>query len=591
MPATGLRPWPSPCMVGGFVRYLALAADYDGTLARNGRVDEETTRALERLRATGRRLILVTGRELDELLSIFPHVALLDLVVAENGGVLFDPKTRTAEPLTGPPPERFVETLRTRGVAPLAVGRTIVATWTPNEAEVLEVIRDLGLELHVIFNKGAVMVLPPHVTKGSGLMTALDRLRLSPHNVVAVGDAENDHSMLRLAEYGVAVANAVPMLKEAADLVLDRDHGEGVAELVDLLVEHDLATRPASPPRRTILLGHTAGGKEVTIPPAGISLLVAGSSASGKSTLATGVLERLAAQGYQFCVIDPEGDYAELPGAIHLGAPERGPSEGEILTALEKPSANVVASLIGLPLQDRPSFFAALLPRLQELRVQTGRPHWILADETHHLLPVDWQPAPTMLTQELSGMIYVTVHPGSVSSAVLATVTVMAAMGEDPVGAVDHFARAIHRPPPRVPGTMPGSGEALLWLLAVDEPPFVLEIAPGETDRTRHRRKYAEGSLPPERSFYFRGPGRRLNLRAQNLILFSQIADGVDDETWLHHLRQGDYSGWMRQAIKDDELADEVRAIETLDAASASESRRRIRKAIEERYTLPAAGR
>ena len=225
------------------MRYLALAADYDGTLARNGQVGEGTIRALERLRATGRRLVLVTGRELDELLAIFADVALFDLVVAENGGVLFDPKTRTVEPLAGAPPERFVEALRARGIAPLAVGRTIVATWSPNEVAVLEVIRDLGLELHVIFNKGAVMVLPPEITKASGLMAALDRLRLSPHNVVAVGDAENDHSMLRLAEYGAAVANAVPMLKEGADLVLDRDHGEGVAELVDLLVENDLAAR------------------------------------------------------------------------------------------------------------------------------------------------------------------------------------------------------------------------------------------------------------------------------------------------------------------------------------------------------------
>src|SRR5262249_11879600 len=198
--------------------------------------------------------------------------------------------------------------------------------------------------------------------------------------------------------------NAVPMLKEAADLVLDRDHGDGVVDLVDLLVEHDLATRPASPPRRTILLGHRAGGEEVTIPPAGISLLVAGSSASGKSTLATRVLERLAAQGYQCCVIAPEGDYAELPGAIHLGAPDRGPSEGEILTALEKPSANVVASLIGLPLQDRPSFFAALLPRLQELRVQPGRPHWILAHGTPHLLPADWHARPPHLSRGRSAL-------------------------------------------------------------------------------------------------------------------------------------------------------------------------------------------
>jgi hypothetical protein len=144
---------------------------------------------------------------------------------------------------------------------------------------------------------------------------------------------------------------------------------------------------------------------------------------------------------------------------------------------------------------------------------------------------------------------------------------------------------------PHVSIEQPGAGEALLWFVARDsEPPAMLRIAPSDADRTRHRLKYAEGSPPPDRSFYFRGPDERLNLRAQNLVLFSQIADGVDDQTWLHHLRQGDYSRWMREAIKDEELADEVRRIEAQAAGSATESRRRIRAAIAGRYTLPAEG-
>jgi len=202
---------------------------------------------------------------------------------------------------------------------------------------------------------------------------------------------------------------------------------------------------------------------------------------------------------------------------------------------MEKPSANVVVSLVGLPLNDRPGFFATLLSRLQELRVQTGRPHWILVDETHHLLPVDWEPAPTVLTQELTGMIYVTVHPGSVSRAVLATVTTVAALGEDPAATLDDFARAVGRAEPHVTGEPPAAGEALLWVLDSGEPPFMLRVAPSESDRTRHRLKYAEGALPPDRSFYFRGPGKRLNLRAQNLVLFSQIADCVDDVASAHY--------------------------------------------------------
>ena len=112
--------------------------------------------------------------------------------------------------------------------------------------------------------------------------------------------------------------------------------------------------------------------------------------------------------------------------------------------------------------------------------------------------------------------------------------------------------------------------------------------AASQAERRRHRRKYVEGELPPERSFYFRGPQKTLNLRAQNLLLFMQLADGVDDDTWLHHLRQGDYSTWLRTAIKDDTLANEIHDVELDSDLSPAESRQRARAIIEKRYTVPA---
>ena len=219
------------------MRYLALACDYDGTLAQDGLVDEPTLAALERLLASGRRLILVTGRELPELQKTFPHLDLFERVVVENGALLYRPGTREEKTLAEPPPQAFVRTLKERGVGPLSVGRVIVATWHPHETTVLETIRDLGLELQVIFNKEAVMVLPAGVNKATGLAAALKELGLSPHNVVGVGDAENDHAFLSLCECAVAVANALPMLKEKADLVTDGRRGAGVAELIGRLVE------------------------------------------------------------------------------------------------------------------------------------------------------------------------------------------------------------------------------------------------------------------------------------------------------------------------------------------------------------------
>jgi hypothetical protein len=223
------------------VRYLALACDYDGTLARQGRVDEPTLAALRRVLASGRKLILVTGRELDDLQSVFSHLELFEWVVAENGALLYRPATREENLLGESPPPRFVAALRDQGVQPLSVGRVIVATWRPHEHKVLQVIHDQGLELQIIFNKDAVMVLPAGVNKATGLAAALREMKLSQLNVVGVGDAENDHAFLSACGCSAAVANALPALKERADLVTRRDHGAGVAELIDLLVGNDLA--------------------------------------------------------------------------------------------------------------------------------------------------------------------------------------------------------------------------------------------------------------------------------------------------------------------------------------------------------------
>jgi hydroxymethylpyrimidine pyrophosphatase-like HAD family hydrolase len=222
------------------MRFAALAVDYDGTLASQGRVAADTVRALERCAASGRKLLLVTGRELDELIGIFPGIGVFDRVVAENGALLYCPRTRARKPLGMPPPPEFVSELVIRGVEPLSVGASIVATVTPHEKTVLEVIRDLGLELQVIFNKGAVMILPAGVNKASGLAAALDDLNLSARNVAAIGDAENDHALLRSAEFGVAVANALPTLKRDADRSSPFDHGGAVVELIEAMLADDL---------------------------------------------------------------------------------------------------------------------------------------------------------------------------------------------------------------------------------------------------------------------------------------------------------------------------------------------------------------
>ncbi len=129
------------------MHYVALATDYDGTIAHHGEVDEATLAALERLRGASRRLVLVTGRELDDLLRVLPRAELFDVIVAENGAVLYRPATKEERMLAPPPPPEFAQRLREAGVSPLSVGRVIVASWEPNEAQVLATIREIGLEL------------------------------------------------------------------------------------------------------------------------------------------------------------------------------------------------------------------------------------------------------------------------------------------------------------------------------------------------------------------------------------------------------------------------------------------------------------
>ncbi|OHV86796.1 hypothetical protein ORS3428_22360 [Mesorhizobium sp. ORS 3428] len=124
----------------------------------------------------------------------------------------------------------------------------------------------------------------------------------------------------------------------------------------------------------------------------------------------------------------------------------------------------------------------------------------------------------------------------------------------------------------------PGSGKQAVTVKAI-EPRQSLK---------RHSRKYAEGELDASGSFYFRGPDNAMNLRAHNLIIFAQMAEGIDDLTWEYHLRAGDYSKWFRDQIKDKDLAQETATAEKDKSLSAQESRKRVLDAVRRRYTAPA---
>lgn len=568
------------------MRYFAVAADYDGTLARHGRVAAETIAALEALAGSGRQCLLVTGRRLDDLLAVFPHAELCATIVCENGAVLYHPATRETRLLAAAPDPALVAALEEAGVTPLQVGAVIVATEQPHEAAVLAAIQARGLEHQIIFNKGAVMVLPPGVNKATGLAAALEELGLSPHNVVGIGDAENDHALLDACEFGVAVANAVPALRDRADFVTRGEDGAGIVELVEQLIADDLKSWTPREGHKQIDLG-SSGDAPVRLPAYGVTVLIAGPSGSGKSTVTAALLERLMGAGYQCCLVDPEGDYHDFADMVSVGDGAREPSIDVVLDMLSAPGPQIAVNLLGVPLGDRPAFLARLLPRLQEQRARTGRPHWIVLDEAHHVLREQAETGELLLPRRLYSLMLVTLYPDQLPRTVLDDVDIAIAVGQERGETLASFARTVDQTLPDT-GATSDESDLLVWWRRESGPPRHVKLTPGRLERHRHQRKYMQGELLAEHRFHFRGREGKLDLVAENLRTFLRLAHGVDDETWLFHLQQGDYTAWFRTAIKDEELAAAAERIAHDAALDPRASRERIQQEIEARYSLPA---
>jgi len=523
------------------MRYLVLVTDYDGTLATDGVADESTLSALERLRMSGRRAILLTGRQLDDLLTVCPRLSLFDYVVAENGAVLYEPRTRQ-QTLLGPHPSaRFLRRLRELAGNSIGVGKVIVDTRVPHHSAVLQAIQEMGLDLQIVFNRDAVMVLPAGVNKASGMDHALRKLGFSPHEAIGIGDAQNDHSFLERCECAVAVANALPTIRELAAFTTAGEAGQGVVEVIDELIANDLARMHGQLERNLVAIGTGPDGNAVAIPPYGLNILIAGPSGSGKSTVTAGIVERLIDRAYQVCMIDPEGDYGTLPEVLTLGSPR-----------------------YAIP----------------------GRPHWIVLDEAHHMLPFDWGHVGKALPHRLGETVLVTVHPDHLAQETLSLVDLVVLVGMSPEKRLQAFADALGLVFQWPDGLSYQRGHAVAWFARSGKPPFSMRIMASRVERIRHLRKYAEGDMR-DRSFYFRGPDGRLNLKAQNLVLFVQIAEGIDEETWSFHLQNGDYSKWFRGAVKDPYLADQTERIEHRRDLQPGETRNLIVSFIEGRYTLP----
>jgi hydroxymethylpyrimidine pyrophosphatase-like HAD family hydrolase len=565
--------------------FHVLACDYDRTTAFAGTILPETFEALARVRESGRRVLLVTGRELDNLLEVCPEIDRFDLVVAENGAVLYDPRAKKAEVLVEPPPPSFVAALRDRAV-PASVGRCIVSSVVPHEGTILETIHALGLELQIVFNVEAVMVLPTGVSKASGLLHALRRLGISRHNVVAVGDAENDHAFLGSAGFAVAVANAVPSLAAEADWVTAQPAGAGVRELCDRLVEDDLGPLRKRLMGRQVVLGVRPDGSPFSFPVFGPNLLITGTSGTGKSTLAGVFVERLVRDDYVICLLDPEGDFrslAEQEGIVVLSS-EEGDKQAdaradEVAQLVKHRGTSVVIDLSQLAKDEKVRAAGHFLRAVQRLRGETGAPHWLIVDEAHHLFPPGGSVAQDTLPSGTTGLCLITNEPQLVDGGMLSLAHHVFSTATAAITDVLPLVKQEH-----IPGAELATGEALSVALDAGGQVERFTVAKRETHHRRHVKKYSTGKLPLDRAFHFTGPRAELDLIAQNLETFTMLARGVDDATWLHHLTKGDMADWFEREIKDPDLAAEVRTV-AANGADAAGSRRAVLEAIGRRYT------
>lgn len=415
------------------MRYVVLAAGFDGTLTRDGRCDERCIDALRELSATGRKLILVTGRELRPLLEVFPEARIFDYIVAENGAVLHRTATRQSEILGQAPPEILLQELRRQRISPLSVGSSIITTTTEHAGAVREALRKLKLHLdyELVSNDEILIILPPGVDKASGINEALRELGVSRHNLVAIGNGENDLPLFASAEHAVAVNNSSDAVKQAADRVTESSYCEGFMELARDLVANDLAY---ASPRRRLVLGKSDDQREVTLSPCQDSVLVSGADEALRAMICNRLLEQLMQQDYQCCVIgadrnipiaSPRGAFASMSS---WGDAHEAPRLTDVLTALEQPTHSIEINLAALPAETRPVFIDALLLQLQALHDRAGRPHCILIHHADRFLAGAQAGAAIRRLSEVT-MIYSSAEAGLLPRAILQDVTLTISTG------------------------------------------------------------------------------------------------------------------------------------------------------------------
>ncbi|HEX8027615.1 MAG TPA: HAD hydrolase family protein [Vicinamibacterales bacterium] len=571
------------------MRLLTLALDYDGTITRpDDRVDAAIRTAIANARLRGITVVIVTGRILSELRRAAGDLHFVDGVVAENGAVVHFPDGDHTTVIAPHVPLLFTQELERCGIA-FRKGETLVDADAAEAGRILEIIRTLELPLVLIFNKGRVMVLPQGVSKATGLHAALDTLRLSARNMLAIGDAENDHELLRLSEIGVAVPWGSASLRAAADASFEGNAPADVAAYITAVVDKGTMP-PARIPRRQLLLGYTDDGREFRLAPRGRNVLVAGDTKSGKSWVVGLLTEQLILHGYCVCVLDPEGDYRSLealPGVTVLGGEDPPPSIGELTRALRYPDRSLVVDLSRLPQDAKVAYIRATLPGLNLLRQRTGLPHRIVIDEAHYFLHDS--DGLSLLDLERNGYTVATYCASRLPGALLDATQVMLVTCESNPAEVEALKRCCSARArcdatnwEVLRGLRPGQAVALP---ITDEAGGQLQfftVAPRLTPHVRHQQKYVDVPVSAHRAFVFAPGARVCTLRELVEQLEHQPAPELEP-----FVKRGDFSRWIRDVFGDYVLAAELRSIEARHrGAPSGDTVAALVDAIRARYDL-----
>lgn len=583
------------------VHLIVLACDLDGTLAEDGQISAQTWEVLRTAKLAGLVLILVTGRTLDSFIKEMPFVELCEAIVAENGAVIYLPHRDAIILPFGQLDAAIIERMETLDI-PLDRGMAIAATWVPHDEALLKVLREIKGSITIEYNRAAVMVLPPGVTKGAGLKYVLRELGYSFHNVVACGDAENDRSLFDVSELAVAVSNAQPTLKMVADIVLSEPDGNGVQALIrDLTQGHQLTREPRN--NRRLLLGHRLSGAPVYLDPFALienNVGIFGSSGSGKSWLGGLLAEESLKQEYQICIIDPEGDYRGLgasPNTLLLGGSETAlPSVSDVLNFSESSNTSLVLDLSMYSSDQRIEYVTDFLRTLQGLRTRRGRPHCFLVDEIQSFCPPEGGKLTDLFLESMQygGFGVISYRISQIAPALLE--------------ALDHLLVTRLRLPEefttlrKLLDRFSGDNTVLEQLstlprgqayVCTDPAKYggrngteiiKFRVGPRAIPHIRHLHKYLRATLPEWKWFYFHEPdGRFLGRAAASLWEFRQALGEVSLESLQFHLRRGDFEHWLLKVLHDEELARRLHKISNRDLEGEA-LRRALLSAVIDRY-------